>query len=215
MSPSRRFPPPRALLLLATKAPAVLRAGAAVVLVLLLRILGGSALAADWHEKLAGCLACHGQDGVSSMPEVPSLAGQPDLFTQWQLVYFRDAVRANEVMVPLAQDLSDAEIRALGAHFASLPAADPPAGSDPEPELTATGAKLVAAGRCASCHLPSFAGQGEMPRLAGQREDVLAKALRDYKSGARRGRGNAAMPEITYGLGEAEIRAIAHFLSRR
>jgi cytochrome c553 len=118
-------------------------------------------------------------------------------------------------MVPIARELSDAEIRALGAHFASLPSANPPTDADPAPALTTAGAKLVDAGRCASCHLPSFAGQGEMPRLAGQREDVLAKALTDYKTGARRGRGNAAMPEVSFALGEQDIKAIAHFLSRR
>jgi cytochrome c553 len=175
----------------------------------------GPASRADWRDKLPGCLACHGENGVSSMPDIPSLAAQPDLFTQWQLVYFRDGVRANEAMVGIARDLSDEEIRALGAHFASLPLPNPPGGADPAPELTAAGAKLVSAGRCATCHLPSFSGQGEIPRLAGQREDVLAKALQDYKSGARRGRGNAAMPEVVYRLGAQEIAALAHFLARQ
>ena len=190
--------------------------GSACLVALLLGIVGSPALGADsWREKLAVCLACHGQDGISQTPEVPSLAGQPDLFTQWQLVYFRDAIRTNELMVPPAQALSDAEVRAMGAYFASLSPPNPPSDTDPAPELSAAGAKLVAAGRCASCHLPNFAGQGEMPRLAGQREEVLAKALREYKSGGRRGRGIAAMPEIVFALREDDIAAIAHFLARQ
>jgi cytochrome c553 len=193
-----------------------MRRASACLVALALGVAGGPAWGADdWQEKLATCLACHGQDGISQMPEVPSLAGQPDLFTQWQLVYFRDSIRASEVMVPSAQALTDAEVRALGAYFASLAPPKPPGASDPAPDLSAAGAKLAAAGRCGSCHLPSFAGQGEMPRLAGQREEVLAKALKDYKSGARRGRGIAAMPEITFGLSEDAILALAHFLSRQ
>jgi cytochrome c553 len=168
----------------------------------------------SWRDKLPACLACHGQDGISRMPGVPSLAGQPDLFIQWQLVYFRDAIRPSDIMVPLAQALDDAEVRAMGAYFASLPAATVQESKDTAAELSTRGGELVAAGRCANCHLPSFAGQGEMPRLAGQREEVLVKALTDYKSGVRRGRGNAAMPEITFGLGEEDIKALAHYLSR-
>jgi cytochrome c553 len=117
-------------------------------------------------------------------------------------------------MVPLAQALDDAEVRAMGAYFASLPATTVENGADAAAELSERGGKLVAAGRCASCHLPNFAGQGEMPRLAGQREEVLVKALNDYKTGVRRGRGIAAMPEITFGLSEEDIKALAHYLSR-
>jgi cytochrome c553 len=148
------------------------------------------------------------------MPGVPSLAGQPDLFIQWQLVYFRDAIRPSDMMVPLAQALDDAEVRAMGAYFASLPTRTVQNGPDTATELSERGAKLAAAGRCASCHLPNFSGQGEMPRLAGQREEVLIKALQDYKSGVRRGRGNASMPETVFGLSEDDIKALAHFLSR-
>jgi hypothetical protein len=50
--------------------------------------------------------------------------------------------------------------------------------------------------------------------LAGQREEVLLKALRDYKTGARTGTGIAAMPEIAYQLGEGEMAALAHYLAR-
>ena len=83
------------------------------------------------------------------------------------------------------------------------------------PDLSAAGAKLAAEGRCGNCHLPNFAGQSEMPRLAAQQENALVKALEDYKSGARRGRGNAAMPEITFGLSADDMKALAHFLSRQ
>ena len=61
----------------------------------------------------------------------------------------------------------------MGAYFASLPTATVPESVDTAAELSTRGGELVAAGRCANCHLPNFAGQGEMPRLAGQREDVL------------------------------------------
>ena len=53
-----------------------------------------------------------------------------------------------------------------------------------------------------------------MPRLAGQREDFLIKALRDYRSNARRGRGQAVMVEIVATLSENDIKILAEYLSR-
>ena len=51
-------------------------------------------------------------------------------------------------------------------------------------------------------------------RLAGQREDYLYKALRDFKSGARRRTGAAGMAEVVYPLGDLEMKALAHYMSR-
>ena len=55
--------------------------------------LAAETIPAEMREKLATCAACHGDNGVSPNQEVPSLAAQPDLFTQWQLVYMRDGTR--------------------------------------------------------------------------------------------------------------------------
>src|SRR5271169_3396578 len=71
------------------------------------------------RELAAGCAPCHGTDGVSEVPLMPSLAGQPDEFVQWQLVYYRSGARNSEVMGPIAQALNNDEIRNLGAYYAS------------------------------------------------------------------------------------------------
>ena len=49
----------------------------------------------------------------------------------------------------------------------------------------------------------------EIPRLAGQRQETIVKALHDYQHDARRGRGNVIMPEIAYSLDEDDTEAIA------
>jgi cytochrome c553 len=166
-------------------------------------------------EKIEFCSACHGSTGISQMEGVPNLAGEPDLFTEYQLVYFRAEQRKNEQMTPAAQSLTNDDIRDLSAYFVSLPGPPAPTDPDPNPELTKTGAALVKDRHCAQCHLETFAGQGEVPRLAGQRQEVIVKALHDYQHGARRGRGNVIMPEIAYSLNEEEITALAHFMSRQ
>jgi cytochrome c553 len=165
-------------------------------------------------EIAESCAACHGENGVSSMEAVPSLAGQPDGFIQWQLVYFRSGRRQQEVMTPLAEALSDAEIRSLGAYFAALPPPPPATDADARPELAEKGAEIAKQNRCAACHKDDFTGQQATARLAGQREDALLKALRDFKSGARTGGGVASMPDAVEPLSDADLVALAHYLAR-
>ena len=150
---------------------------AAVTLV----VLAGSANAADESvkEKAALCTPCHGETGISQTENTPSLAGQPDLYLQWQLVFFRSGSRKNEIMQPTAEQLSNEDVRNLGAYFASQ---SPPKASEPDdnPELSKKGAQAAAGRRCASCHTDTFAGTKAVARLAGQREEYLLKALQDY-----------------------------------
>ena len=158
------------------------------------------------------CVGCHGENGISQMENMPSLAAQPDLFIQWQLVFFRAGTRKNEQMQPIVEQLSNEDIRNLGAYFASL---EPPKAAKPDddPDLSKKGAQAAVGRRCASCHLDTYAGTKAVARVAGQREDYLLKALRDYKSGARSGGAMAAMAEVAFPLSEEEIEALAHYLA--
>ncbi|RZN33926.1 cytochrome c4 [Bradyrhizobium sp. Leo121] len=167
-------------------------------------------------NKAEACAGCHGDKGVSATENTPSLAAQPDQFLQWQLVFFRSGARKNEVMGPIAEQLSNEDVRDLSAYFSSLKPSDPAAAkvSDDHPDLTEAGKKAAAAGRCASCHGDNYAGSKAVARIAGQREEYLAKALHDYKAGARSGGGVAAMAEVAYPLSEDDISALAHYLAR-
>src|SRR5258708_39892515 len=178
-------------------------------------IWGSLADAADvaaGKKKAELCAGCHGENGISQMENIPSLAGQPDQFIQWQLVFFRSGARKNEQMQPIAEQVDNDDIRNLGAYFASL---TPPKATKPDdnPDLSQKGAQAAVGRRCASCHTDSFAGTKAVARIAGQREDYLLKALHDYKSGARSGGGMAAMAEVAYPLSEEEITALAHYLA--
>src|SRR5438445_5983299 len=114
-------------------------------------------------------------------------------------------------MQPIIGQLDNDDIRNLGAYFASL---TPPKGpQDDNPDLSAKGKQAAAGRRCASCHTESFAGSKAVARVAGQREEYLLKALRDYKSGVRSGGGQAVMADVAYPLSEEEIEALAHYLA--
>lgn len=148
------------------------------------------------------------------MPLTPSLGGQPSFFTVAQLFLFRDG-RRGKVPTPMdayAKGLSDADLQSLAAVFEKQKPPAAPAQA-PDGARYERGRKIAQARNCGVCHNPDFSGREQMPRLAGQREDYLLKALRDYKADRRIGYGSATMPETLAELGDAELVDIAHFLA--
>lgn len=165
--------------------------------------------------KLEPCFACHGENGISALDGVPSIAAQPELFLEWQLVFFRTGRVKSEIMEPVAAALSDDDVRAMGAYLATLPPIKTPPPPDDAPAMTEVGGKLAAGRNCGNCHGEGFHGQQGAARIAGQREEVILKALHDYKAGARFGTGVAAMPEVAAQLSDEQMQALAHYLSRQ
>ncbi|RXG88567.1 c-type cytochrome [Bradyrhizobium zhanjiangense] len=162
-------------------------------------------------EKAAACAGCHGENGISQTENIPSLAGQPDQFLQWQLVFFRAGSRKNEQMQPIVEEINNEDIRNFGAYFSEL--MSPKGPEDGNPDLSKKGAQVAAGRRCASCHTDSYAGTKAVARLAGQREEYLVKALHDYKAGQRVGGGVAAMADVAYHMSDEEITAVSHYLA--
>ncbi len=168
---------------------------------------------ADGKAKAQACALCHGTKGVSSKSDVPSLAGQPDPFLEWQLVYFRAGTRQSPLMTPISEALSDTDVQNLGAYFASLPPPRPAAGKL-DPELMAMGVKVTQKFRCGACHQRNFAGLEQASRLASQHEEYLLKSLREFKSGVRRGGGGESpMPGIAFEMTDEEMKAVAYYLA--
>jgi cytochrome c553 len=72
------------------------------------------------RAKAAACAICHGQNGLSTQPNAPHLAGQPAIYLEEQLRAYRSGQRRGEVMAIIAKPLSDAEIANLAAWYASI-----------------------------------------------------------------------------------------------
>jgi cytochrome c553 len=108
------------------------------------------------RERLAPCLACHGETGRSENAEVPSLGGQPSAFLLIQLYVFRERQRIAEPMNELTKDLSDDDLRAFSHELAKLPA--PVATAPADPGRMEKGRALSARHRCGFCHNPDFSG---------------------------------------------------------
>jgi cytochrome c553 len=162
---------------------------------------------------MAPCLACHGESGQSETPEVPSLGAQPPLYLLSQLVMFRERIRVVEPMTALTKGVADSDLRALANLLAKLPR--PHADVAPgDPARMARARALIQEHRCNFCHNADFSGEDNAPRLAGQREDYLLKALRGYKDQSRRAY-EPQMADVVYPLTDANLADLAHFLARQ
>lgn len=184
----------------------------AVTVALLLMSVTLSAHAQNFQERLEVCLACHGPKGQSEAPDVPSLGGQPSPYVLIQLYMFREKLRTVEIMNEMTKDLSDADLQKFADTIARLPP-PPPTTEGADAGKMERGRALAGQHRCDFCHQANFAGADSVPRLAGQREDYLLKALREYKSGERR-EYQPVMAEIMRPLQEADFADLAHFLAR-
>jgi cytochrome c553 len=169
--------------------------------------------AAAFSQNANLCAACHGADGNSSTAGVPSIAGQPKLFIENQLVLFREGMRESDQMLAAMKGLKDPEIIRLAEHFSKLPA-KPVASGRVDRNLLQKGQALAQQHRCGICHLADFRGQNQIPRLAGQREEYLLAEMKAYRDNKRKG-GDTIMAATLYGVSDAEIAALAHFLARR
>lgn len=170
-------------------------------------------LAQTFHERVAACLACHGEGGQSSLPEVPSLGAQPAPYVLIQLYLFRGRQRRVEVMNEASKDLSDDDLRSFSDYIAKLPAPAPQGEADDAARIN-RGQDLVRRYHCDFCHNPDLAGRDNVPRLAGQREDYLIKALREYKSNTRPGY-DASMADVVAPITEQDIFDLAYFAARQ
>jgi cytochrome c553 len=157
------------------------------------------------------CFACHGPEGNSGTPEVPSLAGQPREFLVAQIHLFRDGGRVDAQMAPQIAKLTDPDIEALAAYFATISPKPPERPADPT--ASAAAEPLLDSGKCAACHGEALAGQLQAPRLAGQQRAYLIWQLRAYRDGKRLGTDDA-MRDAAKKLSNRDINVLADHISR-
>ena len=125
--PDARLCPPYALLCSRVFWRRMRKPAVAILLYLATTIAAG---AQPLDARLPTCLACHGENGQSQLPEVPSLGAQPALYSLIQLVMFRDKLRLTE---PMNSDgerpLRRRAAQGRGSHFK--------AAARPSPSVTA------------------------------------------------------------------------------
>ena len=160
--------------------------------------------------KAATCAACHGPNGNSTQPLVPILAGQTSRYLYLQMRDYQEGRRSDPQMTPMVKDLTRDELRELADHFAA---------QKPAPQTFKVDAQKAKLGRakseetlCTMCHLGGFAGQNEIPRVAGQHYDYVVKQLRDFKD-KKRTNDAGNMTSVSRTLNDTDIENLGHYLA--
>jgi cytochrome c553 len=191
--------------------------------VLFLCALDRPLLAETFAERVAPCLACHGEKGYSEQPAVPSLGGQPALYLLIQLYLFRENQRSSlyrkedqmiQVMSEMTKGFSDDDLRTFSDFLAKLLPPPPPTPQDvPELARMQSGRALITLHRCNSCHNLDLSGRENVPRISNQREDFLVKTLREYRDNIRHGY-DGVMASALAPVSDAEIADLAYYIAR-
>jgi cytochrome c553 len=172
-------------------------------------------------ERAAPCLACHGGSGQSETPQIPSLGGQPAPFLLIQLYLFRENQRASpfkkddqmiQVMSEMTKGFTDDDLRNFSDFIAKLPAPKPPTDAGDTARMQ-RGSALITQNRCNSCHNLDLSGRENIPHIANQREDYLARTLHEYKTNVRHGY-DGVMAEVLAPVSDEQILDLAYYIAR-
>jgi cytochrome c553 len=180
---------------------------------LLAALLAVPAMAQDieaGRTKSQACAACHGADGNSTAPMFPNLAGQTWRYIYIQLKDFKEERRKNPIMDPMVKTLSRQDMIDIANFYAAQPAKPSTFKAD-ETKIKLGKAKADET-LCTMCHLGGFAGQNEIPKVAGQQYDYIVQQLRDFK--ARKRTNDAGnMTSVSQTLSEADIENLGHYIT--
>ena len=172
-------------------------------------------------QKIAMCIGCHGIVGYqASFPEihkVPMISGQSAKFITAALVAYQKGERKHPTMRGIAESLSEKDIADVSAYYEQhgKTGAELPAKPGREPSVQV--AELLKKGACVSCHGDNFAKpiDPSYPKIACQHADYLFVALKSYKveKNANVGRNNAIMGGVAKQFTNAELKALANYIS--
>ena len=171
---------------------------------------GAAAQAPPAPAKAAICAACHGEAGNAIITANPILAGQTARYLYLQLRDFQEGRRSDPQMSPMVVGLTRDELHELADYFAA---------QKPRPQTFKVDNDKARLGKakadetlCTMCHLGGFAGQNEIPRVAGQHYDYVVKQLLAFK--ARRRTNDAGnMTSVANTLSDKDIDNLAHYLA--
>jgi len=181
----------------------------------------GDAVAGKFKAEDARCLECHDSNaqqpgqGLSNGPDgkFARLAGQYPEYIAKQVRDFRSGGRRHDFMSMIANSVDDADLADIAAYFASQQPMRGDDGGDNQ-----LGKNLFISGDISiSCH--GSGGKGlsadhvSYPAIGGQGRLYLEKQLRDWRSGERRNDATGVMNSTARALTDAEIQALASYVS--
>jgi len=169
------------------------------------------------------CNHCHGEEGFSSVPAFPNLAGIDRLSFWKQMQDFRSGKRTSEAMQAIAEGFSGRDAADLAAYYAMLPTASDPQDKRTFPQTMQDPSRATMAIRlivfgdgqrgippCQSCHGPVSYVNGAPP-LATQNGDYMEQQLEHFANGSRTNDINIRMRSIARQLTAEEKTAVSEY----
>ncbi len=168
-------------------------------------------------EPNALCTGCHNEDGNSTTPEFPKLAGLDPVYIAKQIKDFKNDKRVSEIMGPMANQIPDKDIGFLAAYFSKQKRST---GVVTDPKLAAQGQQIYDDGivssavpACSGCHGEKGEGTDKFPRLAGQHTVYLLTQLNNFKNSVRNNDARKVMRAITLRMTEQDMKAAAEYIT--
>ena len=160
------------------------------------------------REAAAACAGCHGEDGNTDIPGMPSLAGQHVLYTITVLKAYQDGTRPDPEMQAFVEPLTRSDIEDIAYFYATMD----PRRSETSAEGDAMAGIAVTA-PCVGCHgRDGNSGDPKTPRVAGLDAEYLIAAVNAYKDGSR---DHSAMRDAVETLREQDVMDLAAFYASR
>ncbi|MBF0108477.1 MAG: cytochrome C [Magnetococcales bacterium] len=189
-------------------------------------LMGTTASAAEGGATAAmlanTCAGCHGTDGISGGPSMPTIAGFPANHLKTLMGEFKDGTRPSTIMGRLAKGYSTEEIALIADFFSKKKWASAQSHANSkhataiDPALAAKGEKVTADAKCDKCHEDAGAFQDEdTPRVAGQWLDYLIIKMQDYKNPAMKVPQEKKMETAMEKLSLEDLIAVSHFYASK
>lgn len=170
-------------------------------------------------NKAVLCFGCHGEDGNSTDPTIPKLAGQYGIYIAKQVRNYLASTRSHMIMSGMAASVSDADLDDIAAYFASQPMmkGDHPSGNKAGKNLFENDDLSRMMVRCNNCHGATGKGQNPgnpvYPVIGGQHKDYLLAQLLNFRKGVRNNSPGGVMNITVHRLSDAELEALADYIS--
>ena len=165
------------------------------------------------------CQGCHGTEGISLEPLIPSLAGQYAHYIEKEIRNFWSGIRSHQIMNAMAGTIeNDQDLADIAAYFASQKkmAGSGPGNEDGEAIFLHGDLSKMRLG-CVNCH--GVRGKGlevkisMFPVIGGQQKAYIRKQLMDFRDNDRTNSPNGIMNRITNSLTDSQIDALAEYIS--
>ena len=183
-----------------------------------IKLRSGSGNAVAGKDKSMLCQGCHGEDGNSFEPAIPKLAGQYAGYISKQIRDFQTGFRSNAIMNGMAATVDDADLADISAYFAGrTKMKGDGAGNALGKNLFQNGDMSRMMVACVNCHGVNGKGKTQensmFPVLGGQQKEYLRLQLVTFRQGERANSPGGVMNIVAQNLTDAEIEALAEYIS--